>query len=199
MTKPKQTPEEQCEAMVQLLKERRAMVPKVDTPEAAQWATDEAKAVKAQRQAIEAMLDPVVKAAHVAHKAAVAQRDRFTKPLKDLERAYVREAAAFDARRKEEARKALEAATEPSQVVEAVALAAPAPEGLQVRKSPPKWEVTDMLALVQAVARGDVPIEVLEVQRGAMGRLVRANAKREGGPHTLPGVRVWTEQVGALR
>jgi hypothetical protein len=193
MTKP--THEEKCTALVAQLAERRAAVPVIDSPAAAQWAVDEALAIKAQREGIEALTAPGIKAADQAHKAALAARDRFTKPMLELERTYTREVQGYQATLRERTRRELAAAASPSEVAAAVALVTTKPEGFSERAKPWSWALVSLLDLVRAVAEGRAPLDYLTTNDGAIGRAVRS-AK---DAFAVPGIRTWVERTGVLR
>jgi len=181
--------------------------------------------VKALRTEIAESCDPVIKAAHAAHKAAVSQRNQLEAPLVEAERilkrkvgAYTlaqeriaREAAAIEeATRREAERKAAEEARELEAMGEpemADAVRETAEEAPPAQAPPPpraagissrdvwKAEVTNFGELVLAVARGDVPIAVLKVDTTVLGQQARS-LKRE---LRWPGVRVWNDKGVAVR
>jgi hypothetical protein len=192
MTKP--TAEEKCELVLAQLEERRGLVPVIDSPEAAQWAVNEAHACKTQREQLEALLAPGIAAAHEAHKKAIAARDRFTKPLHELERAYTCEVLAFQDAQRAATAAALTVATTPAEVATAVAILAPKPTGIQERNTPWKWECVDLLALVKAVAKGEAPLVFLTTADAQIGKVVRAMKDT----FKQAGIRTWREKIGAL-
>ena len=109
-------------------------------------------------------------------------------------------ARAAEVREEEEAREVrLALAETPEEVEEALtALITPVerdwrPAGVSLT-SQLKCEVTDLRALVQAVAEGIVPLAVLEVKTSAILTFARENGREDA---RIPGVRVWSEQIVA--
>jgi len=175
--------------------------------------------IKALRAAIAESCDPVVEAAHKAHKAAVAQKKQLEAPLVEAERIFkakvarfvdeqnrrAREEAALQAaiereRREKAEREAAELAKqgehELADVVreEAAAVVAPAPVAapkVAGLATVERWkaEVTDFPKLVAAVAAGQVPFPVLCVDEKVLGQMARSLK----GELKWPGVRVFSE------
>lgn len=127
------------------------------------------------------------------------------------ERRAREQAAIEEAARREEQKKAEEEATQleamgEPEMAEAVretadeqsaplpVPAVPKARGVQTRDNW-KAEVTDMKALVAAVAAGEVPIAVLKVDTKVLGQQARSLKKELA----WPGVRVWNDKVVATR
>lgn len=165
--------------------------------------------IKALRGEVESVFAPVVSKAFEAHKAAVAARKQVEGPLIEAE-AYLRgqvsgfltleqgraeaEREALEANREAEIRR-LEAAGD---IAGADALRfAPRPE----TSAPPavksrtnwSWEVTDLAAVVRAVADGKAPSSILTIESKALGAIVRASR----GEVDIPGIKV-TQTVSAI-
>lgn len=216
MPKAKKAEEFEVEAEP-TLEERAVSIPsqarRIVVQDAESWrrASEMLAGIKALRREIDETLDPVVKKAHEAHRAAVAAKKKVEGPLVDAE-TYLRgdmarhkreideanaqaRRAAEQARRSEiialEERGDLEAAdavrTAPVPVAEA-----PATEGVSTRSI---WraEVEDLALLVKAVADGRVPLSVVQVDQKVLGGLARSLR----GALDYPGVRVW-EDVGIV-
>jgi hypothetical protein len=189
------TTEAQLDAVLARMEERVAVLLRIDSPEAAQAAVDEAKVIRQNREAIEAFTAAGIKAAHEAHRKALAARDKYTKPMAERERQLTAAALAFGAAQRERARRELAAATAPSEVAAAVALVAPKPTGLSERATPWQWAVDSLADLVRAVAEDRAPLEYLTTNDGAIGRAVRSARDK----FTVPGIRTWVERTGVLR
>ncbi len=189
-------------------------------------ARDYLQDIKALRTKIHEACDPVIDAAHGAHKAALAQRAQFEAPLIDAERVikqksatYIaaeekkaREAAALEEATRQEALKRAEKEAEELQEMgeaelaqhvrdEAEADAAPAAQpqapkakGISTRTIW-KAEVTDLEALVLAVASGDASIALLQPNDKVIGQMVRSLERQ----FKAPGIRVWSEKGIAVR
>lgn len=192
-------------------------------------------AIKALLAKVAETFDPVVLAAHRAHKAAVEARRKHADPLEaaewrvkttmaryltEQERLRREEAArlereareaearriAAERREYEEARlKAAEALEEAGMHEEADAvLSEPMPEPDPIPPPPPSptiarptaagiavretWsaEVTDLAALVRAIAAGQAPLTLVRASSAALGQWARATK----GSVAIPGVRV---------
>ena len=57
-----------------------------------------------------------------------------------------------------------------------------------------KFEITDLKALVLAVAKGTAPLTYLEANTVAIGSTVRAQSKGEESSFSCPGVRIWPDK-----
>ncbi len=184
--------------------------------------------IKTLRDEIAASTDPVIEAAHRAHKAALAQRKQLEAPLLAAEitikgrlSAYVTEQerlrriaeaeAAAAARKLEEDRRLAEAealaaageAEEAERVLDepmpappppAVARAVPRTEGVATRET---WsaEVTDLAALVRAIAEGKAPLPLVLPNLPALN----SQAKSLRGAMAIPGVRAVCRRDVAVR
>lgn len=168
--------------------------------------------IKDLRKEIADTLDPVVKKAHEAHKAAVAAKKQVEAPLVEAE-TYLRaamarykrevDAANAAARREAEAerQREVQALEQRGDVLaaDAVRMApvvvdadAPPASGVDTRSV---WRaaVTDKMALIRAVAEGRVPEAVLAVDAKVLGSLARSLKSALN----YPGVRVY-EDVGIV-
>jgi hypothetical protein len=152
-------------------------------------------AVKAQKDAEAPLVEAegIIKPA-IARYMAEAERKRREEEarLAEIARKQAEEAALAAAIEAEEAGAPPE---EVQAIVEAPVfipqpLAPPAPklEGISIRKVV-KFEVTDLLALVKAIAAGQVPVEAVEPASTVIG----AQARSLRGSLRWPGVRVWEE------
>lgn len=107
------TTETKSEALALVAAEQANALPVKDQP-TFDAAGEKLKALAALRKDIKAKLDPFVEKAHDAHKAAVAERDKYVKPLdaamSGLKNRMLAWTEQEEARRAEEARKAQEAA-----------------------------------------------------------------------------------------
>jgi hypothetical protein len=183
--------------------------------------------IRALRKRVAETFDPIVTAAHQAHKTAVAKRTEHDSPLATAEnllkgriglwteaeqrrRREAQAAAAAEQRRLDEEQRlaeavALEAAgeTEAAEQVLAtptplppptVAAARPKVAGVSVR---PIWnvEVTDLAALVAAIAAGEYATSFVTPALTAIKKHVDATA----GERIPPGVRAWQTQGVAGR
>ena len=180
------------------------------------------RGIKALRNEIAESCDPVISAAHKAHKVAVEQKKTLEAPLVtaetvlkgamgryvESEQRKAREEAArlaAEQRRIDEERRLaeavdLEAAGEmeaAAKLIEEPVVSLPPPV---VRSAVPKlagvstrdvwrFEVTDLAALVKAVAEGRASIGLLAANETAIGGMVRSLK----GAAAIPGVRVWEE------
>ncbi len=155
-------------------------------------------------RAVDIFMDPIVKAADAALKTARAQRDSLRNPALELKRTLGVDMegwnrAELDRQRREQERLAAEAQAEAqaaaliaadargdenavasiaSAEAPVVAFAPPPPEppkaeGVSYRTT---WsaEVTDLLALVQAVATGQAPLKVLQPDSTVLNGMARA-------------------------
>lgn len=226
----------------------------VDNP-SFERAGEMAKAIAGYIKRVGEVMNPIVTAAHNAHKVAVQQRDALLKPAEGAKRilgermaAYEREQArlrreAEEAARREQERlereaqaaaaaeqKRLQAEAETRRLEEAAALEArgdgaaaerllaepvavpvvtaapvfvptprpfaPAPrvDGVGFRQA---WsaEVTDLLALVRAVAAGQQPITLLQPNMPVLNQMARALK----GALNVPGVKPVPTDVAAVR
>lgn len=168
--------------------------------------------IKDLRKEIDDTLDPVVRKAHDAHKAAVSAKKKVEAPLVEAE-AYLRgdmarykrevDAANAAARREAEAERQREVASLEQRgdlpAADAVRMAPvvveaeePPASGVDTRSI---WraEVSDKMALIRAVAEGRVPEAVLAVDAKVLGSLARSLK----GALNYPGVRV-VEDVGIV-
>lgn len=177
------------------MEERAAVLVHVSTPEGAQAAIDEAKVIRANREAIELLAAPAIAAAHTAHKTALQARDRYTKPMAQRERELVAAATAFLAAQRAQTRAALAAAKTSGDVAAAVAIMTPPPVGLSERSTPWQWALGSLHALVIEVAEGRAPIDFLTTNDGAIGRAVRSMKEK----FSVPGIKTWVEKTGTLR
>jgi ATPase subunit of ABC transporter with duplicated ATPase domains len=212
------------------------------------------KAVATYIKRVGDVLDPIVDAAHQAHKIAVRQRDALLGPAKsakvvlggrmeawEQEQARLRREAEERAQRERERlereareqaeaeQRRLQAEAETRRLEEAAALeeagdregaerlvAAPVPvatiapapvfaprpmvaappkvEGVAFR-SDWKAEVTDLAALVRAVAAGQAPITLLQANQVALNGMARALK----GALNLPGVKAVESRIASVR
>jgi hypothetical protein len=172
--------------------------------------------------------DPVIKAAHTAHKAALDAKKRLAEPIEALRKEASKKMTAWyqaeQARIAEERRKAEERArkeAEDKRLREAealaqagmneaasVALEAPldiaefikAPEGPVAAsgisyRANWKAEVVDLMALVQAVAAGRLPVAVLLPNMPALNQMAKAYHNTQ----EIPGVRQFNDITQAKR
>lgn len=167
--------------------------------------------IKDLRKEIDDTLDPVVKKAHEAHKAAVAAKKKVEAPLVEAE-TYLRgdmsrykrevDAANAAARRQAEIERQREvesleqrgdlSAADAVRMAPVVVDAEGPPVGGGVdTRSIWRAEVTDKMALIRAVAEGRVPEAVLAIDTKVLGSLARSLK----GALNYPGVRV-VEDVG---
>lgn len=167
--------------------------------------------IKDLRKEIDDTLDPVVKKAHEAHKAAVAAKKKVEAPLVEAE-TYLRgdmsrykrevDAANAAARRQAEIERQREvesleqrgdlSAADAVRMAPVVVDAEEPPVGSGVdTRSIWRAEVTDKMALIRAVAEGRVPEAVLAIDTKVLGSLARSLK----GALNYPGVRV-VEDVG---
>ena len=197
-----------------------AILTQVVDPESAAAVSSLLAGIKALRQEIAASTDPVIRAAHAAHKAAVKQKSDLEAPLiqaetilktkvgafaaeqqrKAREAAALAEAIAREAREKaEKEARELEVMGAPeladAVLIESAVTAAPpiaAPPikiaGLSLGET---WtfEITDLPALVAAVASGAAPLAFLhanEIVIGQMARAVKDTVR-------YPGIRIYSK------
>lgn len=168
-----------------------------------QMASATLRDIKTMREQIEKRVTDL-RRPHMKAADAISQEAKpYLEELKDGEMhlrgivgAYMVEQARM-VREEEEAREVRLALAQTSEEVEdaLVALATPVerdwrPPGVSLT-SQLKCEVTDLRALVQAVAEGIVPLAVLEVKTSALLSHARENGRDEA---RIPGVRVWSEQ-----
>lgn len=167
--------------------------------------------IKDLRKEIDDTLDPVVRKAHEAHKAAVAAKKKVEAPLVEAE-TYLRgdmsrykrevDAANAAARRQAEIERQREvesleqrgdlSAADAVRMAPVVVDAEEPPVGSGVdTRSIWRAEVTDKMALIRAVAEGRVPEAVLAIDTKVLGSLARSLK----GALNYPGVRV-VEDVG---
>jgi hypothetical protein len=184
-------------------------------------------AIRSLRKRVAETFDPIVEAAHKAHRMAIAKRTEHDGPLANaevllksrigewgaLEERKRREEAArlaAEARRRDEEQRlaeaeALEAAGEneaADRALEAPPLPPPAPAatikpkvaGVSMRQV---WhvEVSDLGALVKAIAEGKAALACIRADEGAIKKLVDATA----GQTVPPGVRAWQAPAVAAR
>jgi len=176
-------------------------------------------------RAVDAFMDPMVKAADTSLKTVRAQRDSLRNPALELKRTLggdmeTWDRAERDRQRREQDRLAAEAQAEAqaaalvaaddrgdesavaaiaSTETPAVAFAPPPPEppkveGVSYRVT---WdaEVTDLLALVQAVAAGQVPLKVLQPDM----TVLRGMATALKDSLVLPGVQAVARRAPTFR
>jgi hypothetical protein len=159
--------------------------------------------IKDLRKQIADTFDPIIRKAHEAHKAAVGAKKDAEAPLVQAEGIVKPAISGYMAecerkRREEEDRQRKEAEKRAEELALAAAIeaedAGASPEEVQAIVEapvyvPPKFEVTDLRALVKAIAAGQVPIEAVkpnDVVIGAQARSLRTSLR-------WPGVRVWEE------
>lgn len=170
--------------------------------------------IKALRKQVDASFDPVIKAAHNAHKAAVAEKKRIEEPLATAEGILKPAMAAWN-QKQEEARRAEEArlqalaikAEEDRRLAEAAvaqaagdtraaeaALAAPITTPTVVLASTtPKLDGVSFTArwTFQIVDASLIPREFLMPDEKRIGQYVRA--MKDAG--NIPGIRIYSEQT----
>ena len=197
------------------LEERALSVPEqarqIVVIDSATWAraSETLGVIKELRKEIDDTLDPVVKKAHEAHRAAVAAKKKVEAPLVEAETylrgdmaRYKREVDAANAEAKRLAEQArareireleesgdMHAADAVRTAPVVVAEVAEAPEGGVETRAIWRAEVTDMMALVKAVAAGQVPITILAVDTKALGAVARSLKQALN----YPGVRVYED------
>lgn len=211
------------------------------------------RAVAVYAKRVHEVIDPIVEAAHVAHRTAVAQRDRLLRPAQEVKRVVGEKMACYETDQRELARMAeaqarreverreseareraeaerrrLQAESDERYLAAAVAaedrgdpalaemivenaptVAAPPPEpvsvvrpvverpraeGVSFRDSY-RAEVTDLQALVQAVAAGAQPLTLLQPNMTALNQMARALREQM----QVPGVRVAVERTAVAR
>lgn len=168
------------------------------------------RSLKAHQRQIADLLDPLIKAAHEAHKVAVAQKKRLLEgpeaaertlktAMADYETAQRREALLVQARAAEEAKVATEIARRdgviaPPVVTPAAPVEVPRAEGVTFTD---KWhaEVVDFRALVAAVAAGQVPLDVL----APVQKVLDDHARALKAQLAIPGVRAVAERIARAR
>jgi len=220
----------------------------ISTQDELDAAAQHLRGIKALRDEIAKTFDPIIEAAHKAHRKAIEQRKLIEAPLLDAKTILDRKVGAYaakverDAReererverearekREREAKLALEereqaeaearaareagdqaaverAAADVKAAVELEQEAAQAPPpylppampvrsfGVSTRDTY-KFEVTDLHALVQAVASGKAPIRYLDANLAIIGGEVRASK----GQLDVAGVRVYVEKSVVTR
>jgi len=162
----------------------------------AKKAHDAHKAILEQKKKAEAPLieaEGIVKPAISRYMAEVERKrreveDRIRKEMEReaQERALAAAIEAEEAGAPEEEVQAIVEA--PVFIPQPVAPPAPKLEGVSIRKVV-KFEVTDLRALVKAIAAGQVPVEAVEPST----TVIRAQAQSLRGALRWPGVRVWEE------
>ncbi len=183
-------------------------------------AADFLRAVKQHLKRIGEVLDPIIQAAHQAHKTATEQRrkleagpkaaeDTIKRSMGNYEAAQRREKALSEARAAQEAAilaephaKAAEAAIQAGRpvpppvpiVVPAVQVEVPKADGVSFRDHW-TWVVTDKVALIAAVAAGKLAPDVLDVNSRVMGDMVRSMK----GRFDVPGVKVTLERIAGAK
>lgn len=174
----------------------------ITSAEQARTAVDLLDAIADLRRELAEHHDPIIQAAYKAHKAALQAKAKLDDPLKQAEAKLRRLLGAWEQaererveaeRRKEQERLAslARAAEEAGDAEKAAALqmaTAATPEREPVVSSTAKYEVevTDLAALVQAVAKGAVPLDALEANLSA----IRKAAASAEGKLEWPGVKV---------
>jgi len=191
----------------------RALV--IDSPDSYQHAAALLTGIKALLREVEDSCAPVVKAAHIAHRAAVAQRTKLEAPLKEAETAikgmmgaYLRaeqqrrqaeherlldEHIARERAKRDAQIEALKAAGDPA--ADALAVA-PLPVSLEDASEPPsaegisvrttyRAEVTDLGLLARSVVEGRCPLKVLTPNMPVLNSFARSL----GATMNWPGVR----------
>jgi hypothetical protein len=153
--------------------------------------------IKDLRKQIADTFDPIIRKAHEAHKAAVGAKKDAEAPLVQAEgivkpaiSGYMAAlAAAIEAEDAGASPEEVQAIVEaPVYVPPPVAPPPPKLSGVSIRKVV-KFEVTDLRALIKAIAAGQVPIEAVkpnDVVIGAQARSLRTSLR-------WPGVKVWEE------
>lgn len=181
--------------------------------------------IKALRDEIAKKCDPVIQAAHRAHRAALDQKRELEEELVEADKMIRQKVAAFSAEQERRAREeAARIAAETRAAQERAEAEAKQLEAAGEREladtvrteaefhapartvEPPKakgvsttgyWkaEVTDFRALVAAVAAGTVPLAVLKVDTKVLGQQARS-LKNE---LDWPGVRIYCETGVSVR
>ena len=168
-------------------------------------------AVREMRRKVKAAFDPIVEAAHAAHKTAVAKRKEYLEPVERAERTVKRSIAAYleaeRRRREEEHRRRVAAeikAAEDRRLEEAAALEAQGmgheAEAILEEPAEPVWvEPVEAPAAAKGVsARRDFDFEVVDPDLLPRRYLVpdlkaiRETVKRLGTQAEIPGIRVFT-------
>jgi hypothetical protein len=170
--------------------------------------------IKSIRKQVDASFDPIIKAAHNAHKAAVAEKKRIEEPLATAEGILKPAMAAWnqkqeDARRAEEARlQALAIKAEEDRRLAAAATAQAAGDTraadaalaepitaptVVIASTTPKLEGVSFTArwTFQIVDASLIPREFLMPDEKRIGQYVRA--MKDARP--IPGVKIYSEQV----
>lgn len=171
--------------------------------------------IAGQKKKVNTTLDPVVKAAHTAHKEAVAMKAQFTGPLEEAERTVKGKISTYQreedekrqaeirrqqeearAKAEEEAMQAALSAPDPgtaSEILDA-AIEAPAPRVFVPPTVPAVSGVsTRKVWQFEVVDTSKVPAEFWILDTPAIGRAVR------GGARDIPGVRIYSEDSVSVR
>jgi hypothetical protein len=178
-------------------------------------ATEFLKQIAGQKKKVNETLDPMVKAAHSAHKEAVALKATFTTPLENAERTVKGKISSYQQeqdriRRAEEARLQSEARAKAEEEAMQAALSAPDPGTASeildaaIEAPAPRVYVPPTVPAVSGVStrkvwqfevvdQSKVPAEFWILDTPAIGRAVR------GGARDIPGVRIYSEDSVSVR
>lgn len=140
---------------------------------------------------IDESCDPVCKATNASHKAAVAQRKSLREPLVHAKK-LVDDKVKLYLDVKEERLVAMRAhpfEAGDEELPPPIEMESDKVEGMSSAKYW-KAEVTDLQELVLAVASGDAPLSLLQIDQPKLNQYVKAM----DGAVSIPGVRVWKER-----
>lgn len=157
----------------------------VTTAEQAQWAVNAAHQLRQHQRALEAEKETVAKP---LRDLALEHGRRWKPAIDAIGRAIAHlkaRALAFQAAERERQAQALQAATSPAEVAEAVAIVAPSPKGLQERASW-AWEVEDL---------AKVPRDYLVLDTARLD----AEARAQKDKLAVPGIKPVRKTIGVLR
>jgi len=196
---------------------------KITTPAIYQLAADFLKTIKAAQREVKETFDPIVDKAYAAHKEAVAQRDKYYKPLVAAEGQVKTKLADWDCEQRriaEAEQRRLQAEADEKARKEREKLEAQAAKAAEKGKTEKAEALQQQAAEVVAFApqvevnvpkvdgisyRTDWDIEItnsLEVPREWCvpdEKAIRAFAKATKGTKTLAGIRIFSKQVVSSR